>query len=394
MSQPFLTRFLAGQRAKGQDQTPLFDMLTGLQAKTADDVLVSPQPTEAAPAWLKDALHHLGRKPTALKPTRLSRSQYQQGVPSAVRLVVSGEAAVHSLTACLDAAPCRQSARLIFRALYAVALDVACAQGHAANVSRSVFHLPAELLMNHVGLKKSAFYDNLQYLLKLGVVACEAHMGDLRGKSVATGTLWVVSLTPERVLSKQAAPVRILHDDWSHKWRDLNADVKAGRTVYNVLYPVSKTDAGQSRNPSTEKTSLEQLKAWAKNPIFSKETDTLTVRQAPGCALEVVWALGDASQQPRNRRAEIVDRQARTLAAAFGDSELGFWRRLIWNLTRGIEAGVNLADDAGRGSEPASWVTCSTINSAAKRRRAARQRWRMRRWKPCGSICGCSSISG
>ena len=73
------------------------------------------------------------------------------------------------------------------------------------------------------------------------------------------------------MLSKQAAPVRILHDDWSHKWRDLNADVKAGRTVYNVLYPVSKTDAGQSRNPSTEKTSLEQLKAWAKKPFSLKK---------------------------------------------------------------------------------------------------------------------------
>ena len=164
MSQPFLTRFLAGQRAKGQDQTPLFDMLTGLQAKTADDVLVSPQPTgcarlvERRPASSRPKAH--SPKAPPVKP-----QSYQQGAPSAVRLVVSGEAAVQSLTACLDAAPCRQSARLIFRALYAVALDVARAQGHAANVSRSVFHLPAELLMNHVGLRKSAFYDNLQYLL-------------------------------------------------------------------------------------------------------------------------------------------------------------------------------------------------------------------------------------
>ena len=73
----------------------------------------------------------------------------------------------------------------------------------------------------------------------------------------------------------------------------------------------------------------------------------MTVRQAPSAALDVVWQLGDAAQQPRQKRAATVDRQARQLAAAFGDDQLGFWRRLIWNLTRGIDAGVNLADDAG-----------------------------------------------
>ena len=103
---------------------------------------------------------------------------------------------------------------------------MAAAQGHAASVTQTVYHLPAELVMDAVGLKKSAFYDNLLYLRAAGLVHCEAHMGDLRGESVATGTLWAVSLQPERVLIGKAAPARIRREDWGRKWRDLNADAK------------------------------------------------------------------------------------------------------------------------------------------------------------------------
>jgi hypothetical protein len=271
--------------------------------------------------------------------------------PPVIRLAALSSAdAVLSLTACLDAAPCRESARLIFRTMYAVALDFAAAQDHAASVTQAVLHLPAELVMDCVGLKKSSFYDNLLYLRSCGLIHCEAHMGDLRGKSVATGTLWAVSLQPERVLLGKAAPARIRREDWGRKWRDLNADVKTGQTVYNMLHPrpaPTNTVAGESRDPEREKTPLEALKAWAKKPLHSIGSDTLTVRQPSGPVLDVVWALGDAAAQPKHKRAQIVDRQARSLAAAFGDRELGFWRRLIWNLTRGIDAGTNLADDAG-----------------------------------------------
>ena len=70
---------------------------------------------------------------------------------------------------------------------------------------------------------------------------------------------------------------------------------------------------------------------------------------APGAVQDVVWNLGEGASVPRWERAHIVDRQARTLAAAFGDTEarLGFWRKLIWNVLRGIDAGCDLSDDVG-----------------------------------------------
>ncbi|MFC4428049.1 hypothetical protein [Deinococcus navajonensis] len=283
--------------------------------------------------------------------------------PVVVRLIQTGEQVVRTLTACLDEAPCRESARVIFRTLYTIALEVARMQGHAASVTRAVFHLPAELVMVHVGLRKSAFYDNLRHLQAWGLVASKAHMGDLRGKSAATGTLWVVALQPERVLSGHAPGMRLRHEDWTaRKWRDLNADVKIKRTVY-ALVGGRKPAAGQSRNLPHEEDGLKDsqkntrpvvdladLVVWAKTPLFPhSQTDTLTVRPAPTQGLEVVWALADASQVKRHERAAIVNRQAQALAAAFGDGPagLGFWRKLIWNITRGLDAGESLADDVG-----------------------------------------------
>lgn len=282
-----------------------------------------------------------------LLPSLKPQSVTTKDEPTITRLVVTEEAAVKTLTACLDAAPCRESSRRIFRTLFMVALHVARQAGHAASVTSALYHLPAELVMSHLGLQKSAFYDNLKYLREVGLIHCEAHMSDLRGKSVATGTLWAVSLQPERVLSGQAPRVRIRRGDWDKKWRNLNADVRAGRTVYNELYPITKTTAGQSRNPERVETPMYTLKAWATKCAVELKPDTLTLRPDPKQAFEVVWELHEAAELPRKQRAAKVDRQACTLAAAFGDTEVGFWRRLIWNLTRGIDAGTDLSQDAG-----------------------------------------------
>lgn len=267
-------------------------------------------------------------------------------LPQVVRLTVTGEAVVQTLTACLDNAPCRESTRRIFRALFQVALEVARHQGHAASVTRAVYYLPAELLMAYLNLKKSSFYDNLLYLRKTGLVACEAHMGDLRGKKVATGTLWAISLQPGRVLHGQAAPVRLLHDDWNREWRNLNRDVKEGRTVYNLLHPRVEAEPDSQEIPKRG-IDLETLQLWALQPFFQKECDTLTLRQPRTSVMEVVWTLGDAANTQKHQRAAIIDRQARTLAAAFGDDahSLGFWRKLLWNITRGIDAGKSIAND-------------------------------------------------
>lgn len=302
--------------------------------------------------------------PARLVPPMPAPAITEQPRPAPAPLTITTRAElVQTLTACLDDAPCRESARRIFRALFSVALDVARACGYPEHVTRAVFHLPAELLMVHVGLKKSAFYENLQYLRRVGLVACEAHMGDLRGESVATGTLWAVTLKPGRVLEGKAGHVRLMHDDWTRNWRDLNADAKAGRTVYNMLHPLSNGlpesqepceemagDAQTAKNAALPVISYDVVATWAIKSALPINSDNMTVRPAPSLAENVVWELADAHRESRTAyRAAIVDKQARALAAAFGDGadSLGFWRKLVWNITRAADAGADLSDDVG-----------------------------------------------
>ncbi len=311
-----------------------------------------PAPPHVAATFSPSELPNPGR----LVPTAVtSRAAYDleqspQGGPAIIRMTVCPEEMVGMLTSCLDSAPCRESARVIYRALYRLALDAASQAGHAASTTRAVFHLVAELLMSYCGLKKSAFYENLGYLTTAGLVDCEAHMGNLRGKSVATGTLWAVSLHPERVLSGQASPVRLLGDDWAYEWRNLNADVKCGRTAYNELHPRPvgpEGIAGESTDRAERRMCFEDLQRWTKKPLVNIPNDNLTLRHFPEAGQNVVWELDHASKVQARDRASIIDRQARTLAAAFGDPNLEFWRRFIWNLTRGIDAGTDMAAEAG-----------------------------------------------
>lgn len=338
----FLAQFQARQLAKGHDLAPLFASLVPELPAVAPEPARMPQVPEKAPTARPDA--------ASVPTTRVRLSE--------------GEA-VRTLTACLDAAPCRATARRIFRLLYALALYVARYRGLSELASVVVFHLPAELLYGYLEIGKSAFYDNLKQLTAAGLVSCEAHLGPLEGhaRNVATGTLWAVSLAPERVLSGQRAPARLTREDWQREWRNLDQDRKAGRTAASLLgivtprenadedgkTPSSPATAGQSIRRKRLQVPLKTLKDWAITPFSNLESDTETVRQGSGAALDVVWTLGDAAAKSSRDRAAMIDAQARTLAAAFGDSEgsLNFWRKLIWNITRGIEAGCDLSDDVG-----------------------------------------------
>lgn len=130
----FLARFLGEQRAKGAHRSPLLATLEKLAQ-------AEPQPQDPAPAWLVTPeeleADQINRPARALRTVQqltaerlTARAPFKSDAPPvAVRLVQTGEQAVRTLTACLDDAPCRESARKIFRALFMLALEVARAGG-------------------------------------------------------------------------------------------------------------------------------------------------------------------------------------------------------------------------------------------------------------------------
>lgn len=301
-----------------------------------------PAPVPATPMTPDQAL----QRKEAARAARLGTVSSVAPKPRVSRPVVpvqSPESLTELLTACMADAPCRDSARAIYRVLHTLALEASRYQGHKTeHITRAVFHLPAELLMAHVGLRKSAFYDNLKYLHKLGLVASDAHMGKLRGEMVATGTLWVVALRPEAVLSGRANGARLLHEDWQREWRNLDRDVKAGDTVYNAL----KREGGESLDTIKGNIDLDILISWTLKPFKNINHDTVTIRPALGTVLDAIWSLGSLASLSRSQRADAVNDLAHRLAQSMGDGEgsLGWWRWLLWQVIRASDAGHNMAE--------------------------------------------------
>jgi hypothetical protein len=65
-------------------------------------------------------------------------------------------------------------------------------------------------------------------LIGAGLIAVRAHYSTLRRATRADGTLYAVSLKAGHV-------AHLAHDDLSYPWRDLDADVKHGRTAWKAL---------------------------------------------------------------------------------------------------------------------------------------------------------------
>lgn len=317
---------------------------------------------------------------------------------------------VESLTACMDSADCPATARRIFRVLFWLGLESVRARGVPVRPDVAVFHLPLELLAAHIERDRVTIWRNLRPLIASGVLAAVDHFGTLRGQTAVTGKLWAVSLCPERVLSGHAAPVKVTMGDLRYSWRDLDRDARQGRTVYALTRSEERQQAEKAQREAkreeaaaakvraeerltaraqaradgelvlhgraaatvnaaqtrAEKTcpvhplplvqqSVKGLKAvergelqrWVLAAFSSSTSDvTLTVAPAFSDALDAVFMLPTLTGLSRSRRGELVEKTARTLAAAFEDSEnLKFWCWLIWQTLRAHDQGQDWTDD-------------------------------------------------
>ena len=170
----------------------------------------------------------------------------------------------------------------------------------------------------------------LRRLAALGLVRHRGHVADLRsssGRILYDGTVVRVRLRPGRVRG-------FLPEDFTHPWRDLAADLAAGRTVRALLR------AREVSHTSTEERDF--------NPNFSREA----VPSSPPRGSTSVGTWETSPSVPRPRRGELrdaivdlelveearhlaVDRVARMMAAALDDTaSVRYFAGLVWRALR------------------------------------------------------------
>lgn len=363
-------------------------------------------PTESWTQGLPTITLHTSVDPSTARATH--RAQFAQ--PPAPAVVFHP---VDSLTACMDSADCPATARHIFRVLFSLGLESVRARGIPVRPDVAVFHLPIELLAAHIERDRVTVWRNLKPLVAAGVLAAEDHCGTLRSQTAITGKIWAISLCPERILSGDALPVKVTMGDLSFPWRDLDQDARKGRTAYAMTRTEERQQAEREQHKAkreataaararaekrrlarveakangevvphgraaatlnaaqtrTEKakgksppTAMQQsvkglktierkeLEAWVLAPFSSQTSDvTLTVAPTALGALDAIFTLPTLTGLSRSQRGELVEKTARTLAAAFEDSEnLRFWCWLIWQTLRAHDQGQDCTDDVTR----------------------------------------------
>ncbi|WP_034343108.1 hypothetical protein [Deinococcus misasensis] len=223
--------------------------------------------------------------------------------------------------------------------IYQSFLEIAMVHARAAGLSKAVttvtFHIPAEFIMAHAGYKKTTFYDALKGLTAAGLVAVKGKTGDLKGKSRKTGSVCCVKLNPRHT---HIWP-KVRTEDLQHQYRDLNADVEAGKTAWKSL----NTGIGESKDISEEVINTNLLVSnWTLSPSkLNQNSLSMTLR----CASDADW---DVFDLPTLRDARLAQRSALVSVMADGIAaklrdhhSVNLYRHVLWQTLRLLDQGID-----------------------------------------------------
>lgn len=188
--------------------------------------------------------------------------------------------------------------------------------GYHKKTSQVAVHLPAELLAFELGIARSTLYLALDALEARDLVR---HRGHYTGDTTRQdGCVFLVRLRGQGRLKWRI--------EWlKHQYRDLEDDVRKGRTVWAL----KQSDSHKQSKDHAE--IFDRLTSWTLTPGTVSSPSLLTVRLYGESAAS---AFHTAFNAERGARRGAVDSAARMMAATLRDGRLMFHRWLLWQLHR------------------------------------------------------------
>lgn len=218
-----------------------------------------------------------------------------------------------------------QAAVKLYAALVAVGIETARGKGYSANVTHMVMHAPLEQVARAVGMSRQTVWRHLPALKNLGVLDYRTHKAQCRGLVRNSGTVFMVRLNP---VSGRAC--RLSYQDLKHQWRNLDRDVRAGRTSYQALKHTQDLQTGL--------VDIQRVLGWTL-PNTDKAPVTDVCKPARKIDLS---ALLDVRFAAKEQRAAAVDTAAISLATALADNRsVNFYRLLVWRCLRSSQQGTD-----------------------------------------------------
>lgn len=232
------------------------------------------------------------------------------------------------------------NAQRLYFALLATALFVKRRRGYTPSTSRVTFHCPLEIVAHSLGMHRVTVWRHTRTLREAGLIDSRAHkttvfQSSATGESGCNGavrndgTLWCIKLDP-------AAPniPKLTVEELRHQWRDLERDIHAERTAYQVTRTKAKTpdsEVQQSKRTKDIEESVRGILAWALPPSHTESPLPLTVAAHPREALLLVL---DVPYADFAERGEMVELAAASVSMALSDPHRAFYQWLLWQLLR------------------------------------------------------------
>jgi len=202
----------------------------------------------------------------------------------------------------------------LYMTLYRAARAIARSRNYARRIGSITLHLPVDLLAAHLGVHRTTIWRWAEELEQAGLIARATHYGTLDGQTVATGTVWVVRLTPGRA--------RITYDDLTHPWRNLEADRASGATAWAWKKAGKRPD-------------LRVIILWALGARYGPRGPAPGGAGAPG-SRRSLYDLYSLPEAPKNELPRLITELADHLAHLMGD--LGgrrYYAGVLWRVARG-----------------------------------------------------------
>ncbi len=210
----------------------------------------------------------------------------------------------------------------LFGALVGLAVETIREKNYSPATTHLTMHLPLEVLAGVCGMHRVTAWRHLPALRALGVLDYRACKGTLRGETRNTGTLFCLRLNPS-VGSK----AKLSYQDFKHKWRDLDRDVRRRRTAYRQL----KNGLQQSVALPGDECNLEALKVWTLNQSDITPVTTDCCKAEKGDLHTIL----DIFSARKEKKAEKIRFAADAISIALNDSRSKrFYMRVLWGAER------------------------------------------------------------
>lgn len=229
-----------------------------------------------------------------------------------MQLLSSSEPSTYPVSIALTLSP---SAAEIYKVLREAGQLVKAHRGYHAKTSQVTFFCPLEVVALAAGVSRRTLYYKLPELAERRLVKQTGHYATYNGQTRRDGSLWAVRL------SEGTGEIAIDHDWLKKSYRNLGADIEAGKTAYAIA---------QSKLQENKPVGIESILSFAITTNSQAITNDCA-KDSRG-QLEEILDLAYVPKQDRNR---AVDSVARTIAGQLGaDSSVMFFRWLCWNLLR------------------------------------------------------------